>query len=58
MVVYLIENTICGKQYSGSTMKKFRARANNYKITHRKFRKEQKLSKQALNQKRFHECYL
>ena len=54
MVVYLIENTVCGKQYNGSTMKKFRARAINYKSTHRKFRKEKKLSKQALSQKRFH----
>ena len=31
MVVYLIECRICGKQYNGSTVTKFRARANNYK---------------------------
>ena len=30
-----------GKQYSGSTVTKFRARANNYKRTHRNFWKEQ-----------------
>ena len=29
MVVYLIECRVCGKQYSGSTVTKFRARANN-----------------------------
>ena len=58
MVVYLIECRICGKQYNGSTVTKFRARANNYKSTHRNFRKEQILSNQARNQKRFHEHYL
>ena len=31
MVVYLIEFRICEKQYNGSTVKKCRARANNYK---------------------------
>ena len=58
MVVYLIECRICGKQYNGSTVTKFRARANNYKSTHRNFRKEQILSNQARNQKRFHKHYL
>ena len=57
MVVYLIECRVCGKQYNGSTVTKFRARANNYKSTHRNFRKEQILSNQARNQKRFHEHY-
>ena len=58
MVVYLIECKVCGKQYNGSTMKMFFATANNYKSTYRNFQKEQKLSKQARNQKRFHEHYL
>ena len=58
MVVYLIECRVCGKQYNGRTVTKFRARANNYKSTHRNFRKEQKLSNQALDQKRFHKDYL
>ena len=58
MVVYLIECRVCGKQYNGSTVRKFCARANNYKSTHRNFRKEQILSNQARNQKRFHEHYL
>ena len=39
-------------------MTKFRARANKYKSTHRNFRKEQKVSHQARNQKRFHKHYL
>ena len=58
MVVYLIECRVCRKQYSGSTVTKFYARANNYKRTHRNFQKEQILSNQARNQKRFHEYYL
>ena len=29
MVVYLTECRVCGKQYNGSTVTKFRARANN-----------------------------
>ena len=41
MVGYLIECRVCGKQYDGSTVTKFRARANNYKSMHRNFRKEQ-----------------
>ena len=36
----------------------FRARVNNSKSAHRNFRKEQILSNQAHNQKRFHEYYL
>ena len=39
-------------------MTKFCARPNNYESTHRNFRKEQKLSNQAHNQKRFHKHYL
>ena len=39
-------------------MTKFRARANNYKSTHRNFQKEQTLFIQARNQKLFHEHYL
>ena len=31
--VYLIECKICGEQYTGSTKKFFRSRANNYKST-------------------------
>ena len=41
MVIYLTECRVCGKQYNGSTMKKFCARANNYKSTHHSFWKEQ-----------------
>ena len=58
MVVYLIECRVCRKKYNGSTVTKFRARANNYKGTHRNFRKQQKLLNQARNQKRFQEYYL
>ena len=39
-------------------MTKFRARANNYKSTHRNIWKEQKLANHARNQKRHHEHYL
>ena len=58
MVVYLIEFRVCRKQYNSSAVTKFRARANNYKSTHRNFWKEQKLSNQARNQKRYHQRYL
>ena len=58
MVAYLIECSVSGKQYNGSTGTKFCARAHNYKSTHRNFWKEQKLSNQARNQKRFHKHYL
>ena len=58
MVAYLMECRVCRKQYNGSTVTKFRARANNCKSTHRNFREEQTLSNQARNQKRFHEHYL
>ena len=58
MVVYLIGCRICGKQYNGSTVRKFRARANSYKSTHHNFWDEQILSNQARNQKRFHKHYL
>ena len=58
MVVYLIKCRICGKQYNGSTLTKFGARASNYKSMHRNFRKEQILSNQARHRKRFHEHYL
>ena len=47
MVVNLIECRVCGKQYNGNTVTKFRARNNKYKSTHRNFWKEHKLSKQA-----------
>ena len=52
------ECRICREQYNGSTMTKFCVRANNYKSTYCNFRKEQILSNQARNQKRFHEYYL
>ena len=58
MLVYLIECRVCEKQYNGSTVTKFRARANKHKSTYRNFWKEQILSKQAPNQKGFHEHYL
>ena len=61
MVVYFKEfcgNSVCGKQYCGSTMAKVYTRANNYKSTHRNSREEQKLSNQARNQKHFHKHYL
>ena len=54
MVLYMVECKFCGKQYNGSTVTKFRARANNYKSMHCNFRKDQILSNQAHNQKRFH----
>ena len=44
IVAYLLECWVCDKQYNGNTFAKFRARANKYKITHRNFWKEQKLS--------------
>ena len=50
MVVYVIGCRFCGKQYNGSTVTKFCARANNYKSMHRNFRKEQMLSDQTHNQ--------
>ena len=58
IVVYLIECRVCGKQYNGSTVTKLRARANNYKNTHRNYRKAQILSNQPRNQKCFQEHYL
>ena len=57
-MVYLIECRVCGKQHNGSTVKKFRARANKYKSTHRNFQKEQILSNKARNLQLFHEHYL
>ena len=39
-MVYLLECRICRKQFNGSTVTKFRARANNYKNTHRDFLKK------------------
>ena len=44
MVAYLTECRIWGNQYNGSTVTTFRARANNYKSTHRNFRQKQILS--------------
>ena len=58
MVVYLIEWRICGKHHNASTVAKFCARANNCIGMHRNFRKEQILSNQARNQKRFPKHYL
>ena len=58
IIVYLIECRVCGKQYNGSNVTNIRARVNNYKNTHRNFRKEQAKSKHTLNQKPFHEHYL
>ena len=57
-VIYLIECRVCIKQYNGSSVKKFHARVNNNESTHSTFRKEQKLSNQARNQKCFHKHYL
>ena len=57
MVVYMIECRVCRKQYNGSPVTKFLARANNYKSIHPNFRNKQ-LPNQARNQKRFHEDYL
>ena len=34
MMLYLIESRVCRKQYNGSAVTKFRARANNYKSMH------------------------
>ena len=36
-VVYLLECTVCGVQYVGSTCTPFRLRFNNYKACSRKF---------------------
>ena len=58
MEVYLIECRVFGKQYNGSTVTTFRARASDYKSTHHNLQKEQNLSNQARNQKRFREYYL
>ena len=44
---------VCGKQYNGSTVTKFRARASNYRSTHYNFQKEKIMSNQVHNQKRF-----
>lgn len=55
MVVYLTKCHAYGKKCNGKTMTKFCTRANNYKSTHYNFRKEQKLSNQARNQKHLHE---
>ena len=57
MAVCLIQCEICGKQYTGSTKKKLRSRANNYKSTQRKFVNKETVPKQALKQKSFHEHY-
>ena len=54
-MVCLVECRVCGKQYNGSGVTNFCARANNYKSTHRNFWKEQILSNQAHNQRGFHE---
>ena len=64
-VIYLFECKKCQFKfpYVGSTVTKFRFRFNNYKITHRKFRKKlkkgiiQEIKKSELKQKLFHEHY-
>ena len=56
-MIYLIEYRVYGKHYS-STVTKFPARAHNHKSMHHNVQKEQKLSNQVRNQKRFHERYL
>ena len=53
MTVYLIKCEICGEQYTGSTKKKFRSRANNYKSTQRKIVNKKAIPKQALNKNAF-----
>ena len=40
MMVYLIEYNVCGNQYNSSTVRKFCARAVNFKSTYRNFQKE------------------
>ena len=55
--VYLIESNQCWKQCTGGSKTKFRYRANNYKSTHRKFKNEKQVSKEALKQKIFHEHF-
>ena len=64
-VIYLFECKKCQFKfpYVGSTVTKFRFRFNNYKSTHRKFRKKlkkgivQEIKKSELKQKLFHEHY-
>ena len=65
-VIYLFECKKCQYRfpYVGSTKTKFRYRINNYKSTHRKFRKKYVekdlaivIKKSALKQKLFHEHY-
>ena len=65
-VVYLFECKQCQYHilYVGSTKTKFRYRINNYKLTHRKFRKKYVekdltivIKKSELKQKLFHEHY-
>ena len=58
MLVYLIECSVCRKQYKSTTVIKFRPRTNNYKSTHCNFWKGQKLSNQARNQKCHYKHYL
>ena len=58
IVVYLVECSVSRKQYKSTTVTKFRARANNYRSTHRNFWKGQKLSNQTRNQKRHYKHYL
>lgn len=62
-VVYLVECKVCGLQNVGSTVTKYRARLNNYKSVHRKFRsqatKEKSKSgyKVTIFQEKFHEHF-
>ena len=52
-VVFLLKCIICGEApYVGKAKTKFKARFNNYKSTHRSYKKNRKVSQQ-----RFHEHY-
>ena len=53
----MVECEICSEQYPGSTKRKFRSRASNYKSTQRKFVSKEAVPKQTLKQKSFHEHY-
>ena len=55
--VYLIESNQCWKQYIGSSKTQFRYRANNCKITHRKFKNKKLVPKEILKQKLFHQHF-
>ena len=56
-VVYLITCKVCGIQYVGSTITKFRVRLNNYKCKHRKFRENDHHRKDKIEQRIFHQHF-